>query len=74
MSSGPAPKKTGVFVYDHPALVATIAAVLIGGAFLFALKQSAAGHHGPSAHGSAAASASAAPSGKAAAPVGSAKK
>jgi hypothetical protein len=74
VSSGPAPKKTGVFVYDHPALVATIAAALIGGAFLFALKQSAAGHHGPSTHGSGAASASAAPSGKAAPPATSAKK
>jgi hypothetical protein len=74
VSSGPAPKKTGVFVYDHPALVATIAAVLIGGAFLFALQQSAGGHHGPSAHGSAAASASATPSGKAPAPAAPAKK
>jgi hypothetical protein len=66
-----ATKKTGIFAYDHPALVATLAAIAIGGGFLYALKLSAGDHSAPGAHGSAAphSSASGAPAASAKAPA-----
>lgn len=69
MTHAVATRKTGNFAYDHPALVATIASILIGGAFLGALAQNSG--HGPATHGSAkpAASGSAAPASATATPT-----
>lgn len=63
------------FFYEHPALISTVVAIGIAGAFIGALYVSAQGHHGPAAHGSAHPAASGAPaaSSPAGAPAHSAK-